>query len=101
MKTTALQGNVRQLFYKDVGVVAGDITPAADLQQSTIKKRYTSVCMTQRFIVSCDLHRQGMSALDPSTTESVQLKALANSSDLHNYGEGCYFSVSHDVKQYA
>ena len=55
-------------------MVAGDITPAADLQQSNIKKRYTSVCITQRFIVSCDLHRQGMSALDPSTTESVQLR---------------------------
>jgi hypothetical protein len=56
-KTTALQGNARQLFYKDVGVVAGDITPAADLQQSKKEIRYTSGSMTLRFIVSCDLHR--------------------------------------------
>jgi hypothetical protein len=31
VKTATFQGNARQLFYKDVGVVAGDVTPAADL----------------------------------------------------------------------
>jgi len=51
VKTTALQRNARHLFYKDVGVVAGDITPAADLQQCQEKIRYTSASMTLRFIV--------------------------------------------------
>jgi hypothetical protein len=57
VKSTALQGKVRQLFNRDEGVVAGDITPAADLQQSKKKIDYTSVSMTLRFVMSCDLHR--------------------------------------------
>lgn len=89
MKTTALQGNAGQLFYKDVGVVAGDITPAADLQQSKKKIRSLHFRFHAATVLLClatfsDKESQG-SILLYHRTHPIQPRT--SSADLNNYGE--------------
>jgi hypothetical protein len=92
--TATFQGNARQLFYKDVGVVAGDITSAADLQQTKKKIRCTSVCMTLRFILSCGQSSMRNGSAGAFYHRIQPVKALISSSDVYNYDKCCYFTIT-------
>jgi len=58
------------------------------------KDPLTSVSMTLRFIVTWPSSIRKVSARSISYYRIHPIQALTNSSDLNNYGEGCYFSVS-------